>query len=55
MEAERAIATVRGKLSSDLDVECQVNELIRMATSPDNLCQIYPGKYQTCPFYNYLC
>ena len=43
-EAERALATVQSKLASSVDVSCKVNDLIREATSDENLCRIYPGK-----------
>ncbi|KAI9598166.1 hypothetical protein BDF19DRAFT_420456 [Syncephalis fuscata] len=42
-EAERALATVQSKLARNVDVSCKVNDLIREATSEENLCRIYPG------------
>ncbi|RKP04909.1 kinase-like domain-containing protein, partial [Thamnocephalis sphaerospora] len=49
-EAERALAAVRAKFSSDVGVECQVNDLIRMATSPENLCRLYPGRQRAADY-----
>lgn len=47
-EAERAIAIVADKLADTVDVEWTVNELIRLAKSEENLCQMYPGKRIAC-------
>jgi ataxia telangiectasia mutated family protein len=35
--------SLRAKLSSDLSVEYQVNELLNQARDPGNLAMIFPG------------
>ncbi|KAJ3326194.1 hypothetical protein HDV06_000070 [Boothiomyces sp. JEL0866] len=42
-EADIALFGVRKKLSSNLSVECQVEELVNSAMDPNNLCRMYPG------------
>ncbi|KAJ3272971.1 hypothetical protein HDV01_004877 [Terramyces sp. JEL0728] len=42
-EADIALFGVRKKLSSNLGVECQIEELVNSATDANNLCRMYPG------------
>ncbi|OLY81988.1 Serine-protein kinase ATM [Smittium mucronatum] len=42
-EAERAIYSVSKRLSSELSVDCVVNELIQDATDPNNLSRMFSG------------
>ncbi|KAJ3261955.1 hypothetical protein HK103_003798 [Boothiomyces macroporosus] len=42
-EADIALFGVRKKLSSNLSIECQVEELVNSAMDPNNLCRMYPG------------
>src|SRR4051812_12469588 len=42
-EAERALVGVRSKLSTNLSVECHVNDLIQVATNSQNLARMYAG------------
>jgi hypothetical protein len=43
-QASRALASVEKKLSSNLSVETNVNQLILEATSVDNLGSLFSGK-----------
>ncbi|KAJ3028243.1 UNVERIFIED_CONTAM: hypothetical protein HDU68_002111 [Siphonaria sp. JEL0065] len=43
MEAERALVGVKKKMSESLSIECQINELLLCAMSPENLSKMYPG------------
>ncbi|KAI9361591.1 hypothetical protein DFJ73DRAFT_655641 [Zopfochytrium polystomum] len=42
-DAERALIGVRRKLAASLSVECQVSELVQVASDPANLARMYPG------------
>ena len=42
-DADRALLGVRTKLSTDVSVECQVNELIAEASSKEHLAQMFHG------------
>ncbi|ORX48897.1 hypothetical protein BCR36DRAFT_328589 [Piromyces finnis] len=42
-DIERAFFGVRTKLSEQMSVECQINELIEMAINPENLSRLFPG------------
>ena len=44
-DIERAFFGVRTKLSEQMSVECQINELIEMAMNPENLSRLFPGKF----------
>lgn len=39
----KIIIRVRKKLLANSSVECQVNELISLATDPKNLCRMFAG------------
>ncbi|KAJ3079185.1 hypothetical protein HDU99_000123 [Rhizoclosmatium hyalinum] len=43
IEAERALMGVQMKLSNALSIKGQIHELVLLATSPENLSQMYPG------------
>jgi ataxia telangiectasia mutated family protein len=43
-EADRALASVRRKLSPQVSVPCQVNDLILSASDDTNLAQMFSGK-----------
>ncbi|KAL7754420.1 Serine/threonine-protein kinase tel1 [Sorochytrium milnesiophthora] len=42
-EAQRALVGVSKKLTQNVSVECQVNELIQTATNAEMLCCMFPG------------
>ncbi len=44
-DIERAFLGVKSKLSEQMSVECQINELIEMAMNPENLSRLFPGIY----------
>jgi len=43
-DIERAFLGVKSKLSEQMSVACQINELIEMAMNPENLSRLFPGK-----------
>jgi len=42
-DIERAFLGVKSKLSEQMSVACQINELIEMAMNPENLSRLFPG------------
>lgn len=44
-EADRVLTSVRNKLSRELSVETVVHNLILVSSNPENLAQMFPGKF----------